>query len=281
MPENPGQRTSLTPGWSRRNALTAMPFSACAAMRRCSVRSPRCTRKQSSGPGTAPTESCVKRTASCSAGSATTTAPPTVSEWPPRYLVVECTAAPAPHSSGRWLTGVANVLSTATSTSDPTSSITAGRSITLSVGFVGVSTQTSFVSGRTRGADRVDVALVDHVVGDAEARQDLVDQAVRAAVQVVGDDHVVPGAAHRGEQRVRGRHAGRERRGVAALQLSERVLQRPARRVGGARVVVVLDELARRRLHVRRALMDGGDDRAVARDRDRVRRGRSAWRARS
>ena len=43
------------------------------------------------------------------------TAPPTTSEWPPRYLVVECTTKSAPSSSGRWLAGVANVLSTATS----------------------------------------------------------------------------------------------------------------------------------------------------------------------
>ena len=90
----------------------------------------------------------MKRTASCSAGSATTTAPPIASEWPPRYFVVECTTAPAPHSSGRWWTGVANVLSTATSTPSPTASITATMSTTLSVGFVGVSTQISFVSGR-------------------------------------------------------------------------------------------------------------------------------------
>ena len=59
------------------------------------------------------------------------------------------TTAPAPSSSGRWLTGVANVLSTATRTSGPTAAISAGRSITLSVGFVGVSTHTSFVSGRS------------------------------------------------------------------------------------------------------------------------------------
>ena len=101
----------------------------------------------------------MKRTASCSAGSATTTAPPTVSECPPRYFVVECTTAPAPCSSGRWLTGVANVLSTATSTS-PADRVDAraARSTTLSVGLVGVSTQISFVSGPDRGADGVEVA---------------------------------------------------------------------------------------------------------------------------
>ena len=80
-------------------------------------------------------------------GVASITAPPTASECPPRYFVVECTTAAAPSSSGRWLTGVANVLST-TMTASPRAT-TAARSTVLSVGFVGVSTQTSFVSGRT------------------------------------------------------------------------------------------------------------------------------------
>ena len=62
--------------------------------------------------------------------------------------MVECTTAPAPSSSGRWWTGVANVLSTATSASAPAASITPATSITLSAGFVGVSTHTSRVSGR-------------------------------------------------------------------------------------------------------------------------------------
>ena len=78
----------------------------------------------------------------------TTTAPDTESEWPPRYLVAECTTASAPSSSGRWYTGVANVLSTATKASRARATI-AGTSITFSVGFVGVSTHTSFVSGVT------------------------------------------------------------------------------------------------------------------------------------
>ena len=39
-------------------------------------------------------------------------APPTTSEWPPRYLVVECTTTSAPSASGCCRYGVANVLST-------------------------------------------------------------------------------------------------------------------------------------------------------------------------
>ena len=52
----------------RSHSLTTRAFSVCAAIRRCSVRSPRCTRKQSSGPGTAPIEFCTKRTPSWRAG---------------------------------------------------------------------------------------------------------------------------------------------------------------------------------------------------------------------
>ena len=62
--------------------------------------------------------------------------------------MAECTTASAPSSSGRWITGVAKVLSTAT-IAPPLRATTAGMSTTLSSGFVGVSTQITAVSGRT------------------------------------------------------------------------------------------------------------------------------------
>ena len=71
MPPKPGQRTSSTPCSSRRNATTARAFSVCAATRRCSVRRPRWTRKQSNGPGTAPTRSGRSGPARAAAGSRT------------------------------------------------------------------------------------------------------------------------------------------------------------------------------------------------------------------
>ena len=74
-----------------------------------------------------------------------------------------------------------------------------------------------------------------------------------------------PALADGGDQRVGRGHAGGEGARVAALELPQRVLQRAARRVRRARVVVVLDELARRGLDVGRRLVDGGDDAAVAR----------------
>src|SRR5215207_1034645 len=147
MPPKPGQRTSSTPAAVRRKSLTARPFSVWRATRSARVRSPRWTRKQSSGPGTAPTEFWTKRIRSCSSASRAIAAPPTTSEWPPRYLVVEWTTAVAPSSSGRWTIGVAKVLST-TTVAPPAASTTAEMSITLSSGLVGVSTHTMRVSGR-------------------------------------------------------------------------------------------------------------------------------------
>ena len=72
--------------------------------------------QQSNGDGTAPVAFWMWRTGSKSAASRASTAPWIRSEWPARYLVTECTTKSAPSSKGRWLTGVANVLSTATST---------------------------------------------------------------------------------------------------------------------------------------------------------------------
>ena len=69
------------------------------------------------------------------------------------YFVTLWTTASAPSSSGRWSTGVANVLSTTTRAPAPCAiSATADRSTILSNGFEGVSTHTSLVLGRI--ADR-------------------------------------------------------------------------------------------------------------------------------
>jgi hypothetical protein len=82
--------------------------------------------------------------------SSTTIAPPTTSEWPFRYFVVECTTAVAPSSRGRCSAGVANVLSTHTGTrARRATSIDAARSTTRSSGFVGLSSHTILVSGRS------------------------------------------------------------------------------------------------------------------------------------
>ena len=106
----------------------------------------------------------------------------------------------------------------------------AAMSTTLSSGFVGVSTQTSFVSGRTRARDRVGVGLVDEVVVAGPSGEHLVDQPVGAAVEVVGQHDVVAGLAAAVSSAWVGRHAAGERGAVAALELAER--RSSAARVG-------------------------------------------------
>ena len=64
--------------------------------------------------------------------------PPTTSEWPPRYFVVEWRTMSAPRSSGVWRYGVANVLSTTSSApAARAAAATAAMSTTFSSGFVG------------------------------------------------------------------------------------------------------------------------------------------------
>jgi hypothetical protein len=113
--------------------------------------------------------------------------------------------------------------------------------------------------------ERRQVGLVDQVVGEPPTAQHLVNEAVRASVQVGRQDHVRAGFARHREQSVLGGQAGREGHGAPAFQFAERVLERGASRIGRARVVVVLHEVARPALSVGRGLVDGGDDRAVGR----------------
>src|SRR3546814_4268171 len=63
-----------------------------------------------------------------------------------------------------------------------------------------------------------------------------------AAVEVGAEDDVVSGRAGSGHQGMGGGHAAGERRCEPALELAERALQRRARRVRGAGVVVSSEE---------------------------------------
>lgn len=63
---------------------------------------PRSTIHESNGPATAPIAFWWYASSSPSASSAVTSAPPTTSEWPPMYLVRECTTTSAPSASGCW-----------------------------------------------------------------------------------------------------------------------------------------------------------------------------------
>ena len=214
MPPKPGQRTSSTPARCRSHSLTARPFSVWRATRSARVRSPRWTRKQSNGPGTAPTEFWTKRTRSCSSASA------------------QITRARRRRRSGRrgtwWSSGRPR---------SRRARAGAGRSawrrccrrpprrlgrlgddggdVDLVEQRVGRRLDPDQLRlGAQRGAQGVEVALVDEVVGEPEAGEDLVDQAVGAAVEVERQDQVVAGRERRGQQRVGRRHAARERRAV-------------------------------------------------------------------
>src|SRR5918999_220764 len=117
--------------------------------------------------------------------------------------------------------------------------------------------------GSNGALERGEVGLVDHVVGEAEAGEHLVEEPVGAAVEVLGEDHVVPGPAVGGEQRVSCRHAAREARCEPALEFTERGLERGPGWVRGAGIVVVLHVLVGPGLHVGGGLVDRRDHRTV------------------
>ena len=169
--------------------------------------------------------------------------------------MAECTTASAPSSSGRCTIGVAKVLSTAT-IAPCLRSTTAAMSTTFSSGLVGVSTQISLVSGAHRPLERVEVGLVDHVVLQAEAGEHLVHEPVGAAVEVLRQDTWSPAEQCAVSSACVAAMPLEKADAEAALELAQRALERRARRVRRARVVVVLDELAGRGLHVGRGLVD-------------------------
>src|SRR5438445_663081 len=122
-------------------------------MRSASVLVPRSASQQSNGPGTAPYAFWMNPMRSARSSRFTTSIPPTMSLWPFRYLVVECSTMSAPSSSGRWKQGVAKVLSTTNrAPARCATSAVARRSHSPIIGFVGVSAKSNRVSGVTAAA---------------------------------------------------------------------------------------------------------------------------------
>ena len=151
---------------------------------------------------------------------------------------------------------MANVLSTTRIA--PTScaaAAAAAMSTTFSTGFDGVSIQTMRVRS-SRCSREVRELLGREVVEDVALRLvDLRRHPVDAAVDV-GDQHRPVARVQQVHERRRGAEARRERDAVlCALERGEAELQRRARRVGDARVVVAL-VLADRLLDVRGGLVD-------------------------
>jgi hypothetical protein len=105
--------------------------------------------QQSNGDGIPPPMPWKLRICCASASPRRMTAPPMTSLCPPKYLVELWTTMSAPRSSGRCSTGVAKVLSQPTTALRARASFTtAAMSVSLSVGFDGVSIHTRRVDGR-------------------------------------------------------------------------------------------------------------------------------------
>ena len=167
----------------------------------------------------------------------------------------------APKSIGRCTYGLANVLSTTTAT--PRSCATAhaaARSVSRSIGLVGVSRNSIFVFGRIAARDRRDVRRVD--VGEVELilPQHALEQPVGAAVGVVGDDDVVAGLrAASSPRRSAAMPEANANAALPSLDGGDVGLQRRARRVLRPRVLVALVH-AQCLLDVGGCLVDRGDD---------------------
>src|SRR5215211_306011 len=113
-----------------------------------------------------------------------------------------------------------------------------------------------------RATDGVEIGLVDEVIGETEAAEDLVDQAIGAAVEIQREHDVIARRAGGRDQRVLGGHAARKAGGEPALQRTQRSLERGTCRVRRAGVLVV-DGLAGRTLDEGGGLVDRRDDGAV------------------
>jgi len=141
----PGYTTFATFAWFASRIAIVIALTQWRSMRTCSVFRPRRPRYASNGPITLPIAFCMKRSFSAISFDPVISAPPTVSECPPTYFVVECITMSAPSSIGRVSIGVAKVLSTTEiAPALRARAHTAAMSTSFSVGFVGVSSHTIF-----------------------------------------------------------------------------------------------------------------------------------------
>ena len=166
-------------------------------------------------------------------------APPTTSEWPPQYFVVECTTTSAPSASGCWRYGEAKVLSTTSSAPASWATLGERRDVGDAEQRVGRRLDPDHLGlrpGRIAARTASTSATGGEGVLEAPGPRDLVEEPVGAAVRVVGDDDVVAGrAAARaaGCPRRPGRRRTRSPR-LAALERGEALLERGAGRVGAS-----------------------------------------------
>ena len=123
---------------------------------------------------------------------AVTSAPPTTSLCPLRYLVVECTTRSTPSASGRWKYGLRKVLSATVSRPCSRPMATIARMSTMcSSGLLGVSIHSIRVSGRTAARTAVSSLMSTNENAMPNCGMSGLEQPVGAAVDVVAGDHVV------------------------------------------------------------------------------------------
>ena len=243
----PGRRPAPPP---RGRRGTPRPARRCrsagpSAPRASSARAASATRR--TGPATAPMAFWWKASCSARSRSRTTSAPPTTSEWPPQYFVVECTTTSAPRVSGCWRYGDAKVLSTTSSA--PASCAIDGERLDVADVEQRVGRRLDpdqpGLAGPDRGPHRVEVGDRGGVVPQPPRVRDLGEEPVGAAVRVVGDDHVVARPAQRPQQGVLGREpAGEREAALALLERGDVALERGAGGVGGAAVLVAAAQAA-------------------------------------
>ena len=117
-------------------------------MRSGSVFVPRSTSHESNGLRIAPSAFCTNLSHSMSSSFVAMTTPPTLSLCPFRYFVVLWVTRSAPNSIGRWMYGLANVLSTTSRMPCRCArSAAARKSVSVMIGLVGVSTNSMRVAG--------------------------------------------------------------------------------------------------------------------------------------
>src|SRR5207244_2958499 len=172
------------------------PLWSYCGSRRASVLVPRSASQQSNGPGTAPDAFWMKPICSAKSSAFTTSMPPTMSLWPFKYLVVECSTTSAPSSRGRWKQGVAKVLSTTHSAPAPRATAALERRDVALERF----------AGRVAGAG----VLVAFVLPEAllDVGRGLIDRRHDGAGEGVGNVSGVHGAGRQAPDQVLPRYLG-------------------------------------------------------------------------
>ena len=174
-------------------------------------------------------------------------APPITSEWPPTYLVVECTTTSAPSSSE----GVVHDQQAAHLVCEGRNRGDVGNQQERVRGGLDPHDLGALRANHAFGLGQV--GQIHRLGGDALGRLDDAQELVRSPVHVGRVHNVVAGARQQTNHRVLSAHARREREPVRRpLQRGQRPRKRVGCRVTTTPVLVSAAQLARPVLHVRR-----------------------------